>query len=651
MCGISGVFGLPDVETVDTMLNTLRHRGPDGGCSVVGTCFSLGARRLSILDPLGGRQPLANETNTVWAVHNGELYNFPAIRSQLVAEGHKLLTQCDTEILPHLYERCGTQLVELIDGMFAIALWDETNMVGFLARDRMGKKPLYYHWTGKALYFASEIKALLCMPGFQRQINLQALDYYLSYKHVPCPLSIFQDIHSLPPAHKLIFRPGQEPQISRYWDVDFSESKDILTWSEEEVVEQLLSLLQTSVKQRLMSDVPIGFFLSGGIDSSLSTVMAAELSSRPIKTFTLTYGNDSTTAGKEQDRRWATWVAQKYRTDHYEEMVTFEDLPRSLRHIISCFDEPFAGTVSTYFLASLVAQHVKVALSGDGADELFGSYLSHRLAFPLAHYPEYTQTGDTSLIRPFNLQPETLARLAEPEDWQWRSKLFVFSDEEKKTLYSPDLQAATHTACARERLRHDFLNLTASDPLNRILEAEFRTIFPDQVLTFVDRLSMAHSLEVRSAYLNTDLVRFVASLPGQLKIKDGETKYILKKAALKYFPRDMVFRRKEGFLMPITEWIASDLEGYVRETLSAERLSKHGIFQVATVQSLVDRLYSSQSDHTDVNKVLSLIIFQEWYELYMEGRQQSACAVNNTEMKWKTAQHCYLPTQHFGYVG
>jgi len=292
--------------------------------------------------------------------------------------------------------------------------------------------------------------------------------------------------------------------------------------------------------------------------------------------------------------------------------------PENLRRIIQCFDEPFSGTVSTYFLASLIAKHVKVAVSGDGADELFGSYLSHRLAQPLARFDQYRATGDAELILPFELdQTAYLSQLHEDDDWSWRAKLFVLSDDEKMDLYTPDLAEQMRCFCSCRLLRRYFTDLTATDPLNRVLEAEFRTIFPDQVLAFVDRLSMAHSLEVRTAYLDTDVVTFVAGLTGDLKIKNGETKYLLKKAALKYFPPEMVYRKKEGFLMPVTEWISGELEAYVRETLSEERLRRHGIFNQARVSELVDDLYSGKNDYRQVNKVFALLVFQEWYDLYM----------------------------------
>ena len=598
------------------MLVTLVHRGPDDGHLVSGEDFSLCARRLSIVDIVGGRQPLANEAETIWAAQNGELYNFPQVRPMLLARGHSLRTHSDTEIISHLYEEYGAHLPEKIDGMFAVAVWDDVHKTGLLARDRMGKKPLYYHQRGNMLYFASEIKALLQIPGFERRLNYEALHHYLSYKHVPHPLSIFEGIFCLPPAHRLIFQPGKEPLIQRYWDLDFTPDPTFAKQSEDELVEQFLVLLRRGVQRRFMSDVPIGFFLSGGLDSSLSTVLAAETSTSKIKTFTLTYTSNSTTSGKEEDRRWARWVAQRYGTEHYEESVEFASFPENIHSILSHFDEPFAGVVSTYYLSQLISRHVKVALSGDAADELFGSYRSHRLAFPLANFPQYLKVADPSLISPFHDQVDYLSSMAEMRDWDWRYKLLVLSDAEKQDLYSPEFAFQMRNFSTQQHLQRSFNRLTAQDPLNRILEAEFRTFLPDQVLTFVDRLSMAHSLEVRTAYLDTDLVNFVAKLPGHLKIKGGTTKYLLKKAASRYFPEEMIFRNKEGFLMPMTEWILHDLHDYVRDTLSVHRLKQHGIFNSDSVSQLVDKIYAADADYTQVNKVLVLLIFQEWYEQY-----------------------------------
>ena len=591
MCGICGVLGRTDRDVVARMLATIRHRGPDDSFIVSGEGFTMAAARLSIIDVAGGRQPLHNEDGTVTASQNGEIYNFAVLREELLQRGHRLLTRTDTEVLPHLWEDEGCRLPERIDGMFAVAVWDAKRRVGLLARDRVGKKPLYYWEHEGAVYYASELKALLEIPGFDRRLNLHALHHYLSYKHVPHPLTIFEDVKILPPAHRLLFEAGAAPRVERYWQLSFAPRDEPLG-DEEEIVDELIARLKTAVARRLVSDVPVGFFLSGGIDSSLVTALAAETAATRIKTFTLTYEDSSTTHGKEQDRRWARWTAERFATDHREETITCSDYPSAIRKILKAFDEPFAGVVSTYFLAEAMARHVKVAVSGDGADELFGSYLSHRIAFQKA------------------------AEGAEP-DWEWRAKLLVLSEEEKRQLYAPAVRDALADTSTAMHLHRAFEHLTAQDPLNRILEAEFGGIFPDQVLTFVDRLSMAHALEVRSPFLDTDVVEFVASLPGRLKICNGETKHLLKKAALRYFPEEMIRRPKEGFLMPITSWVLGHLQPWVRETLSPERLRVHGLFDPAYVGRLIDGLREPGADYVAVNRVLVLAIFQEWYELYL----------------------------------
>ncbi len=594
MCGICGVFGRNDREAVEAMLGTIRHRGPDDQHIVTGERFTIGAARLSIVDVAGGRQPLTNEDGTVVAAQNGELYNFPEIRPALLARGHQLHTRTDTEVLPHLWEDFAEELPVHIHGMFAAAVWDSRRSVGFLARDRAGKKPLYYWEVEGALYFASELKALLAVPGFSRRLNLEALHHYLGYKHVPHPLTIFEGVYMLPPAHRLVFRPGGAPAVSRYWRASFAPATGPVP-SPEDAVDELVDKLRTAVTRRLMSDVPVGFFLSGGIDSSLTTALAAEVSPSRVQTFTLTYAGDSTTTGKEQDRHWARWVAERYGTGHFEETIEHSSYPESLRAILRAFDEPFAGVVSTYFLSERMARHVKVAVSGDGADELFGSYLSHRLAAGADRRPE----------------------LEGLPDWQWRAQLLVLSDDEKRSLYSAPVRDALASVRTSDHVRKAFEHLSATDPLNRVLEAEFNGIFPDQVLTFVDRLSMAHSLEVRSPFLDTDVVEYVTHLPGTMKIRNGETKHLLKQAALRYFPEAMVMRPKEGFQMPLTAWMLGDLQPWVRRTLSPERLALHGLFEPIRVQAMIDRLYQPEADYRSVNRVLSLVVFQEWYEMYL----------------------------------
>jgi len=615
MCGICGIFGCEDVKTCKEMLFVLKHRGPDDEYLVSGKDFTVGARRLSIIDVEGGRQPISNERGKIWVAQNGEIYNFPELRESLLQKGHSLSTRSDTEVLAHLYEDHGENFLQYITGMYAIAIWDDEKKRGILVRDRMGKKPLYYLFHNGSLYFSSEIKSLLLIPGFKREINIEALHYYLSYKHIPCPLSIFKGISQLPPAHLLIFTPDREPTIERYWRLAFTPLEGQVR--EEEIIEEMLNIMGAAVKRRLISDVPIGFFLSGGIDSGLSTALAARLSSKRIETFTLTYSEEASTPGKRQDMECARRVSQIYDTVHHEETIEVENFPDEFPHIISHFDEPFAGVTSPYFLSRLISKHVKVALSGDGADELFGSYLSHRLSIPIYNYLMFKETGKSFYNNFGSFQKDYVEKIAEKEDWKWRYKLSVFTDEEKARLYSHSMaDVARQYSTLSHIQKYFFDSLTANDPLNRILEAEFKSQLPDQVLTYLDRLSMAHSLEVRTAYMDHEFVSFAARIPGTLKIRDGVTKYILKKAALKFLPAEMVYRGKEGFIMPINQWLFQKLEGYVRDTLSEEALKKHGYFNKMYVQQVVNEFYKGKQEHA--NKILSLIAFEVWYELYMK---------------------------------
>lgn len=587
------------------MLQVLAHRGPDDQHCVPGEGFTLGARRLSIIDLAGGRQPLSTPDQNVWACQNGEIYNFPELREELRNQGHQFSNRSDTEVLPHLYQLHGDGMAGAIHGMFAVAVWDKQRSRGLLIRDRSGKKPLYYTQRGEQLWFASEIKALLQIPGFERKLNQEAVYHFLSLKNVPHPLTAFEGVHMLPPAHQLIWENGRIHSVKPYWKLDWTPLQGEL--QEQELAEELLIRLERGVKRRLLADVPVGFFLSGGLDSSLATALAASSSAQKIKTFTLRYRADSSTPGKELDLACARQIARQYDTEHYEEELDFSRFQDELPAILTHFDEPFGGVMSTYFLSRLIVKHLKVAISGDGADELFGSYLSHRLARPLAEFAQ----GKTDDLGHFQEQPDFLARLTSPHDWEWRSKLFVFTEADKRRLYRPECLPQADTS---QWMRKIFEGCTAQDPLNRVLEAEFLTQLPDQVLAFADRLSMAHSLEIRTGFLDTEVMEFAARIPGRFKIHGQEIKSVLKTAARKYLPAEAIDRPKEGFVMPVNQWLAGWLLDYARQQLSKQRLDQHGLFETAEVSRLVEEFAAGNSGLA--NKVLSLLCFQIWYDLY-----------------------------------
>ena len=619
MCGIAGVFGTRAPETVAKMLRVLAHRGPDDQHIVYGDGYTLGARRLSIIDLDHGRQPLCEDQKKIWGAQNGEIYNFRECREALLKEHpeHKFSTDGDTEVLPHLYRAYGLDFPKKLEGMYAISLWDEDKELGVLARDRSGKKPLYYMEHEGCLWYASEIKALLVVPGFERRLNHEAVHHYLSYKNVPTPFSIFEGIKMLRPAHRLTWSQGQIRTNEPYWQLDWRPFEGDL--KEEDLAEELGSLLKKGVKRRLVADVPIGFFLSGGIDSSLSTALAADVAPGRIKTFTLTYSKESSTPGKELDLRCAREIAKRYGTDHHEEQINFSDYQRELPAILSHFDEPFSGVVSTYFLARIISKHVKVALSGDGSDELFGSYLTHRIARPIAEYcaskREGREPGDLGHFA--EGQPrEFMARIAEEQDYLWKHKLAIFTDSDKAKLYSPSARDQFANFSTQEHLKGIFSTLTAGDPTNRLLEAEFRTQLPDQVLAFTDRLSMAHSLEIRTAFLDTQVMEFAARIPERFKIRDRDCKMVLKRAARPYLPATAIDRPKEGFVLPVNQWLEGWLFQYAKDALAPSELKNHGLFEANEVTNLLDRFQGGE--YNLANKIMNLLSFQIWYDIYVK---------------------------------
>ncbi|MBI3125993.1 MAG: asparagine synthase (glutamine-hydrolyzing) [Candidatus Tectomicrobia bacterium] len=619
MCGIAGILGAPDLEVMERMLLKIAHRGPDDGHVLADDRIVLGARRLSIIDVEGGRQPVTNEDGTVWAALNGEIYNAAALRRRLEVQGHRFHSRVDTEVLVHLYEREGEGLLSLLDGMFAIAIWDQQRKRLLLARDRLGIKPLYLHQApGGKIAFASEMKALLLCPWVSRGIDFAALNDFFSFKHVPSPKTIYSGIRCLRPGNCLIAEEGSVRR-SQYWKVRYQENERMTA---DEAAEGIFARLDEAVRSHMVSDVPIGAYLSGGMDSSAVVALMSRHSSRPVMTFSLGYEDGF--KNKEADLHHARLMSQRFGTAHHECILSYQDLIESLDAIVSAFDEPFAGVISTYFITRLISRHVKVALSGDGADEIFGSYLPHRLAQPIAYFRK--RFGGHVLSHPLNAedrqelgafagQMDFLASLAREEGWRWRHRLSVFPDQEKRQLFSPAIQDEMADAQSLATMGEWYGQTTARDPLNEVLEVECSHILPDQVLAFVDRLSMAHSVEVRPPFVDHRLVEFAATIPGRLKMQNGRVKHILKEALAQVLPPEVVNRPKEGFVMPIHQWMPEKLRPFVEETLAPERLGLHGFFQ----GEYVARLLADRPDggHLQANKLWMLTIFQLWYERYI----------------------------------
>lgn len=624
MCGICGFTGEKDQVVLKRMADSIFHRGPDEDGFYYDGFINLGVRRLSIIDLKTGQQPVHNEDKSIWTVFNGEIYNFQEIRRELAEKRHVFYTDhSDTEVIVHMYEEYGDDFVNRLNGMFAIALWDKNKERLILIRDRMGVKPLFYTNINGTLIFGSEIKSILSHPDYVRDINYDAVYHYFTFKNIPAPLTAFKGIYSLLPGEMLIFSNGKIAS-KKWWKIQFNENEN---YDEEFVKEKILSLLEDSTRLRMISDVPFGAYLSGGVDSSSVVALMTRFADKPVKTFSLGYEGEL--KNKEADIYYARKVSQVYKTEHYEYIMSYKELLDDIENVIGAFDQPFSGTISTYFLSKLIKQHVKVALSGDGADELFGSYLSHRTAQPMYHYKRLKAevkvkeeevlntliSENKELFAPCDIDfVKKLYEKSSGDEAAWRYSLYLFTDAEKGNLLSDKFKSMLNNTSTFALVKKNFEGLSAKNVLNRILEMEWNTQLPDQVLAFVDFLSMAHSVEIRSPFLDYRLVEFVATIPGNMKIKDGNVKDILKKTVEPLLPDGITKRPKEGFVLPVFDWMVEKMKDYSKDILSNRRLKKHGLLNVNAVENILEGYYSG--NRSNAGKVWNLMMFQVWWEKY-----------------------------------
>ena len=600
------------------MTDAIFHRGPDDDGYYADGNINLGMRRLSIIDLTTGQQPIHNEDRRLWTVFNGEIYNFQKLRKDLEDKGHRFYTDhSDTEVVVHLYEQYGEAFPHRLNGMFALALWDQEKEKLLLVRDRMGVKPLFYAVINGRLLFASEIKAILKHPDYRREVNYEAVYHYFTLKNIPAPLTAFQGIESLLPGEMMIFDRGKIKR-KKWWTIRFQETE---APDEAGIQKKILELLEDATRLRMISDVPFGAYLSGGVDSSAIVALMTRYSNQPIKTFTLGYEDEL--KNKEADLYHARKVSQTFRTEHYEYIMSWRELLNDIDDVIAAFDQPFSGTISTFFLSKLITKHVKVALSGDAADELFGSYLSHRAAQPMFHFNRlYDKVRNDSLteeekdlFKPCDLQfLNGLYEKSGGDEVTWRYRLGVFTDEEKESLLSSHFKAQLNGTSSYALFSRNFSATASRDPLNRMLEMEWNTQLPDQVLAFVDYLSMAHSVEVRSPFLDYRLVEFSATIPGRLKIRNGNVKDILKRTVEPLIPEGITRRPKEGFVLPIFDWMLDKLKDYSMDILSPARIGKHGLFNYTVVQRMAGEYYAG--DRSNAVKIWNLMMFQIWWERY-----------------------------------
>jgi asparagine synthase (glutamine-hydrolysing) len=627
MCGICGKYSPAGVHVADIepMLRAIAHRGPDDEGVYVNGRIGLGNRRLSIIDLPGGRQPIGNEDETIWVVFNGEIYNYPALRHELQQRGHVFHTHSDTEVIVHLYEEMGERCVQKLRGMFAFALWDENQQKLLLARDRLGQKPLFYAQAGGELLFGSEIKAILAVDDQPRTMNYAAMHHYLSLRFVPSPQTMLTHVHKLPPAHILVWQAG-ELHISRYWDMSFQEK---LALDENAYIDGLRERLKEAIDSHLISDVPVGAFLSGGLDSSMIVAMMAQDLGVSTSTFAVGVA--------EQDFNelpYARQVAEYHRTNHQEACVA-SNLMLALPEMIWHLDEPSDPIAACqYHAAALAAQHVKVVLGGDGGDELFAGfdryvglgYVDYYAAVPsvlrrslfgpaLARIPDsFAYKNRTQKLRwmhQLSLLSDTAERYAEA------TFFFRFNHAEKQALFGDALWQEVGGLNSADIIAQPFRNAPAGDVIDRMLYADYHTRLPEHSLMLTDRMTMAHSLELRSPFLDHELVEYLAAFPSQLKIRGGQLKFVLRRLAEEYLPAQIVRRDKQGFMFPIAYWFRNDWYPALSELLLDSFFVREGLFRRQGVQQLLQEHREGRVDnHVRLWMLLNLAI---WHQIYVKG--------------------------------
>jgi asparagine synthase (glutamine-hydrolysing) len=624
MCGIAGKFSFDATRPIArgqiaAMTAQIAHRGPDADGFYVAAGIGLGHRRLSIIDLSTGDQPLANEDGSVWVVFNGEIYNFAEIRTELEGLGHRFRTHTDTEAIVHAYEQWGDRAVDRFRGMFAFALWDQPRRRLLLVRDRIGVKPLYYSVYNGGLTFASEIKAILEDPDVARAWSPDAIDAYLTLQYVPCPRTIYRDIRKLPPAHLLVAQDGHV-SIRPYWDLTFTGDGD--PSKEDEYLDRLDALVTESVRLRLLSDVPLGAFLSGGIDSSIVVAAMAETSSAPVVTTSVGFDE-----GAFNELEYARAVASHLGTTRHETIVTpniGDLLPKLAWHL----DEPFADSsaVPTYYVSAAAREHVTVALSGDGGDELWAGYARHRVEQWEMQARRWLGAGGGLVAGtianriPLGLKgARSLRHLAlPPADACARKHAYgQFEGDGRRSLYASDFAAEVRDHDPFAGFRAAYHACTSPDPLDRALYVDVKTYLVDDIMTKVDKMSMAVSLESREPLLDHKLLEFAATVPTALKLKNGRSKHLLRRLLERRVPKSIVDRPKHGFEAPIGGWLRGPLAPMVTDLFGDGRLKARGVLDDRAVQRIWREHRDGLRDHR--HRLWSLVMLELWFRQFVDG--------------------------------
>jgi asparagine synthase (glutamine-hydrolysing) len=630
MCGIAGFvesshspapLGIDASRAlVHRMCEVIRHRGPDDEGVLVEPGVALGMRRLSIIDLSTGHQPIHNEDRTVWIVFNGEIYNFQQLRRELEAAGHRFYTSTDTETIVHAYEEWGAGAIGRLRGMFGLAIWDTRSRTLVAARDRIGIKPLHYATINGRLYFGSEIKSLLEAPDLPRDLDLDALDHYLSFLYTPRDGSIFRHVRKLPPGHLLTWRDG-DVSVEQYWQLPAQED---YRGSEGDAIADLRSVLADAVKSHLVSDVPLGAFLSGGIDSSTVVGLMAQASSGRVKTFSIGFD-----VPEFDELEHARHVARHFGTDHHE-FVVKPDAIGILDRLVSHFDEPFADSsaIPTWYVSEMARRHVTVVLSGDGGDELFGGYdryVPHPRVVAFDRYSPRALRRVAAIAAarlPHGARGKNFLRHVSRDDHgRYVDSIRFFGADEKPSLLSRDVQAALTAAGSNrldpeERLALHFERYAELPWPSQMMRFDAETYLPEDVLTKVDRMSMAHSIESRVPLLDNEVIAFASRLPSAMKIRNGRRKHVLKEVAATLLPPDILERRKQGFGVPLGVWFRGNLRELFADTLLSRPTLERGYFQPAFVRQIVNEHLSRKRDHT--LRLWQLVIFERWHRAYVD---------------------------------
>lgn len=613
MCGLAGIFdsrGERDIDaTILSRMNaSLRHRGPDGEGLYVGAGIGLAHRRLSIIDLERGQQPMFNEDRSVAVIYNGEIYNFVELKKELEAKGYRFKTHCDTEVIVHGWSAWGVDCVKRFRGMFAIALWDSEQRCLFLARDRLGEKPLYYAQLSNGMFiFGSELKALLEYPGLPRQIDVHAVEDYFAYGYIPDPKSIYKAVSKLPAAHTLLLRRGQSAEPQSYWDISFGDPRE---FSESSATEELIERLSEATQLRLISDVPLGAFLSGGVDSSAIVALMAGMTTEPVNTFSISFEDKSF-----DESAYAESVAKSYGTNHVTCKVDPDDYSL-IDRLIEIYDEPFgdSSAMPTFKVCQVAREHVKVCLSGDGGDELFAGYrrylwhyresrIRHLLPSPVRRslfgflgtaYPKLDWA-------PQFLRAKTVFQeLAMDEGDAYFNSVTVMAEKLRRRLFSATFRSELQGYEAKSVILG---HMAAADTDHALLKAQYtdlKTWLPGDILVKVDRASMANSLEVRTPLLDHKLAEWAATLAPQLKLQGNTGKYIFKRALEPYLPREILYRPKQGFSVPLASWFRGALRQKVRDSITGPILAETGYFDREFLTRLVGEHEKGLRDHSPV---------------------------------------------------